>query len=124
MVAEMKAAIATQQPMLMMFWHPHWIHAEIELNLVEWDKSVPECDSLTQKRGDACGFSQAKVNKIVSRDFEKTWPKAYAMLGKYALTNKEQNALIKKVDQDGIKVEDVVAEWINANEAVWKPWTE
>jgi len=31
-------------------------------------------------------------------------------------------ALITKVDIDGQKVEDVVAEWMKTNEARWKGW--
>lgn len=124
MVAELKAAVAAQQPMLMMLWQPHWIHAEIDLKLVEWDKATPDCESgPAQTRGDACGFAQAKVNKIVSRDFKADFPKAYAAIQKMALDNDTQNALIKKVDQDGMSVEEAVAEWMAANEATWKSWT-
>jgi glycine betaine/proline transport system substrate-binding protein len=123
MVAEMKAAVATEQPMLMMFWQPHWVHADIELKLVEWDRADPDCEAgPPQSRGDACGFAQAKVQKIVSGDFAEKWPEAHAAIGKIALSNDVQNALIKKVDQDGMSVEDAVAEWMGANESVWSAW--
>ena len=36
--------------------------------------------------------------------------------------NDEMGALITKVDLDGKKVEDVVAEWMKTNEARWKGW--
>ena len=125
MLAEMKSAIAAEQPMLMMFWEPHWIHAEIELDLVEWDRSSPDCDAdTTQKRGDACGFSQADVLKVVSKDFAADFPKAHAFIAKYELSNAIQNALIQKVDQDGMSVEDAAAEWLAANEETWMAWTE
>ena len=125
MIAEMKSAVAAEQPMLMMFWEPHWIHAEIDLNLVKWDKELADCESgPEQKRGDACGFAQAKINKIVSANFEKDYPKAYAFADKYELSNDVQNALIQKVDQDGMKVEEAVEEWLAANEETWKAWTE
>lgn len=123
MLAEMKSAVAAEQPMLMMFWEPHWIHADIDLDLVEWDRSSPECDFETdQKRGDACGFSQAEVLKVVSADFSEEFPEAYAFIQEYALDNDTQNALIQKVDQDGMDVEDAVAEWMAANEETWKSW--
>ncbi|MEM6304682.1 MAG: ABC transporter substrate-binding protein [Pseudomonadota bacterium] len=122
MVAEMKAAISAEQPMIMMFWAPHWVHAEIELNLVEWDRSSADCESGPQTKGDACGFAQAKVQKVVSGDFEAEFPEAYAAIAKMNLGNDVQNALIKKVDQDGMSVEDAVAEWMAANEDTWKAW--
>jgi len=123
MVAEMKSAIASEQPMIMMFWEPHWVHAEIDLNLVKWDKATADCESgPAQKRGDACGFAQAKINKIVSSDFEKEFPEAYAFIANYELSNDVQNTLIKKVDNDGMSVEGAVAEWMGANESTWKGW--
>ena len=33
-----------------------------------------------------------------------------------------QNNLIHAIDQKGGKVEDVIAKWIEENEAVWGPW--
>lgn len=123
MLAELKSALAAKQPMLMMFWEPHWIHAEVDLDLVEWDRSTPDCDAgPKQKRGDACGFSQAEVLKVVSKDFAETYPDVHAFIEKYALSNDIQNALIQKVDQDGMKVEEAVAEWLDANEETWKSW--
>ncbi len=123
MIAEMKSAVAAEQPMIMMFWEPHWVHAAIDLNLVEWDKATADCESgPAQKRGDACGFAQAKVNKIVSKGFKADFPEAYAAVQNISLTNEVQNALIQKVDQDGMSVEDAVAEWMDANESTWTGW--
>ncbi len=30
--------------------------------------------------------------------------------------------MIAKVDLDGVPIEDVVTEWMDANEATWKVW--
>ncbi len=123
MLAEMKAAIATEQPMIMMFWQPHWIFAETELDIVTWDRVEADCESQgPQERGDACGFAQAKVQKIVSGSFADDFPKAFAAIEKMSISNDVQNALIKKVDQDGMSVEDAVAEWMKDNDATWKAW--
>ena len=123
MLAEMKAAVAAEQPMIMMFWQPHWIHAEVDLNLVKWDRDTADCESgPAQARGDACGFAQATVEKIVSGDFADSFPKALAAIEKMSISNDVQNALIKKVDQDGMSVEDTVAEWMAANTDTWQSW--
>ncbi len=124
MIAEMKSAIAAEQPMLMMFWEPHWIHAEVDLNLVEWDRVSADCESTPQTRGDACGFAQAEVVKLVSGNFADTWPDAVGFVEAYTLDNATQNALIAKVDEQGMSVEDAVAEWMGANEDTWRAWTE
>jgi ABC-type proline/glycine betaine transport system substrate-binding protein len=36
----------------------------------------------------------------------------------------EQSKLVYQVDQDSKKIDDVVKEWLKANEAKWKPWVE
>lgn len=125
MMAELKSAVAAEEPLLLMFWQPHWIHAEIDLNLVEWDSESADClAGVDQARGSACGFAQATVEKIVSKDFEATWPAAFGMAQKYSLSNDVQNALIAEVDQNGQSVEDVVAAWMADNETTWRAWTE
>ncbi len=125
MIAELTSAVDAKQPMLMMLWQPHWIHAEVDLNLVEWDSESADClAGVDQARGSACGFAQASVEKIVHKDFAATWPKAASFVEKYSLDNDVQNALILKVDQEGASVDDAVAEWLAANEATWRPWTQ
>ncbi len=125
MIAEMKSAIAAKQPMLMMLWQPHWIHADVKLNLVKWDSESADClAGKNQSKGSACGFAQASVKKIINADFAKTWPDAVKFVNSYSLSNDVQNALIKKVDQDKVKIEDVVAQWVADNESVWSGWVK
>ena len=40
------------------------------------------------------------------------------------IDNNTQNALMLEIDNKGRKLEDVIAEWIDANEATWSPWVE
>jgi glycine betaine/proline transport system substrate-binding protein len=123
MLAEMKSAVAAKQPLLMMFWQPHWVHADITLNIVEWDSSSSDCVAgVNQSKGNTCGFAQATVDKVVTGDFAEKWPKAFAFAEKYSLSNDIQNLLILAVDQEGRPVDDVVAEWLAANETTWKSW--
>ncbi|SEO20161.1 glycine betaine/proline transport system substrate-binding protein [Salinihabitans flavidus] len=125
MIAELRSAVAAQQPMLMMFWEPHWLFAEFDFNWIEWD--APEngvCDESNQTRGDACGFAQANVGKLVNRDFAETWPDAYALAEAFTMDNASQNEMILQVDQQGMSVEDAAAGWIAENEEIWTPWIE
>lgn len=122
MIAEMKAAVATKQPMLMMFWQPHWIHAEIDLNLVSWDHYSEACESGPQVKGYACGFAQAKVQKLAYKGFPDAYPDAFEAYQKMSLTNETQNALIAQVDNEGMSVEDAVAGWMASNQAIWQAW--
>ena len=51
-------------------------------------------------------------------------PAAYAALQKVTFTNAQIAEMAKLVDVDGMEPEDAATEWMKANEAVWKPWTE
>lgn len=125
MIAEAKSAVATRDPMLMMFWQPHWIHAEMDLEWVAWDAADGECiEEAGQTRGSACGFQQASIDKIAYKGFAENYPGAFALYDAMSLDNDVQNALMLEIDQKGRDLEEVVAEWIAANEATWTPWVE
>ena len=124
MVAELKSALASKEPILMMFWQPHWVFAEIDMNWVEWNPTDEECIEEDQDRETACGFSQASVNKIASKSMAEKWPNAAKFAEQFTLTNDEQNAMIFEVDQDGRSLEDVVQEWVTENEDRWSIWIQ
>ncbi len=125
MIAELKSAVATGDPMIMMFWQPHWLFAEQEFNWVSWDPADGECvEEEGQSRGNACGFQQASIDKIANISFKENYPAAFALYEQIVIDNDMQNALMLEIDQKGRDLEEVVAEWIDANEATWGPWVE
>ena len=125
MIAELKSAYASKQPVLMMFWQPHWLFAEYNFDWVEWDQAQGECvEESGQKKGSACGFQQATIDKIASKDFAKQFPGAYKLYKAMQIDNDTQNKLMLEIDQKGRKLETVIAEWIDANEATWSPWVK
>ena len=52
------------------------------------------------------------------------WPAAYKVLTKISFTNPQIAEMAKLVDVDEKEPEDAAAAWLEANEAVWKPWLE
>ncbi len=122
MVAELKSALSAEEPVIMMFWQPHWIFAAYDFNWVEWNPTDGKCVEESQEKDTACGFEQAKVQKVVSKGFQDKWPGAYKMFKAMQLTNADENAAILEVDEKGRKVEEVAAEWIAENKNVWEHW--
>ena len=123
MIAEIKAAVAAEDPVLVMFWQPHWLVAENEMNWVEWDAADGECvEESGQSKGNACGFQQASISKIASKGFAAAYPGANAIYEAYSIGNDVQNAMMLEIDQKGRDLEEVVAEWVSANESTWAPW--
>ena len=124
MMAELKSAYAAKDPILMMIWQPHWIFADLDLKFVTWNPTTGECVEESQEKDTACGFQQAAVHKVVWGGFEKKWPAAYKMVSSLKLTNADENWAIFEVDNNGRDVADVAKEWLEKNEARWKPWLD
>ena len=129
MIAEMQSAYATQQPMLVMFWEPHCVHSEMEFEWVQFPEYSEDCATnaslgmYPDRTGD-CGFKQANISKIVSRNFATDWPAAFEIMNALTVDNATQNALLLEVDYNKRDLEDVVSEWMAANEATWRPWVD
>lgn len=129
MIAELKSAYATKQPMLMMFWAPHWIHAELKMDWVDLPAAAADCDKnpapgFSATKTNDCGFAQADIGKIVSKDFKSKWPGAYKLVEAMSIDNATQNALMLEIDSKKRKLDEVIAEWISKNEATWKSWVD
>ncbi len=124
MIAELKSAYAAKEPIIMMFWQPHWLFAQLDFNWVKWGSAEGDCDEAKQTKDTACGFQQATVDKIVWKGFAEKWPAAHRFMDAFKLSNEIQNKLILEVDEKGRPLEEVVQEWIDENEATWKPWID
>ena len=68
-----------------------------------------------------CDFLPTRIFKAGWPGIKDKWPAAHEILKNYTLSTEVQQPLMGEVDVDGKKVEDVVAAWMDANEAVWKP---
>ncbi len=124
MVAELKSAYATKQPIIMMFWQPHWIFAAHKFNWVKWNKVEGECVEEKQKKDTACGFQQARVHKVAWKGFKDKWPGAHKFMKSFTLTNEDENNAILEVDNKKRPLQEVVDEWIANNKDRWQPWID
>jgi glycine betaine/proline transport system substrate-binding protein len=127
MVAEIKSAVAAKEPVLVMFWAPHWLFSEVEMKWVDLPPYEEGCDTdpakgpVPDKTGD-CSRPQANVNKVAWKGMQDKWPAAYKVLEAMSVDNDLQQKLILEVDNKGRDIKEVIAEWMNQNESVWKDW--
>jgi len=124
MIAELKSAYAAKEPALMMFWQPHWIFADLDVNWVKWNATEGECVEENQTKDNACGFQQASIDKIVWKGFKDKWPAAYKFMDLFKLSNDVHNLAMLEIDNKGRELEEVVAEWIANNKSTWQPWVD
>jgi glycine betaine/proline transport system substrate-binding protein len=106
---------------------PHWATAKYKGEWVEFPEYTKECytDPASGSNPDMaydCGKPFGEIWKVGWAGVKDKWPGAYKAIKAFTIDNDEMGQMITKVDLDGKKVEDVVAEWMGANEARWSEW--
>ena len=129
LIAELRAATERKSPLLIVFWQPHWAMSAYDVKFVALPEGTPDCyeDASWGVNPNAvadCDFIPTRIFKAAWSGFEETWPAAYEILEAYRLTTAQQQPLMGAVDVDGRSVEEVAAEWVDANETIWRPWVE
>lgn len=129
LVAELKSAATAGKPLVMMFWAPHWVLAEVDVNWVELPAYDPACETDASWGPNPnevmdCGVSPPDTMKVAWSGFQDTWPAAYAMLEQLTMSAEDQQRMMLAIDQNGEALEEVVSAWVAENEATWMPWVE
>jgi glycine betaine/proline transport system substrate-binding protein len=114
MVAEIKASLETKAPLIIAFWKPHWILLNIDVGWVDIPHETLVKGSMTK----------ARIFKVVWPGIKDKWPAAYELLKSLKVTNGIQEPLMGSIDSEGKDARTEIKSWIDANEAVWKPWVD
>jgi glycine betaine/proline transport system substrate-binding protein len=62
--------------------------------------------------------------KVAWAGAKDKWPAAYRFLTAFTFSAEDQIPLIEKIDAQGGDLATVVKEWVDANEAKWKPMAD
>jgi glycine betaine/proline transport system substrate-binding protein len=129
LIAELRAATEKQSPLLIVFWQPHWAMSAYDVKFVALPEGTTACyeDPSWGPNPNAtadCDFIPTRIFKAAWSGFAETWPAAYEIIDAYRLSTEAQQPLMGAVDVDGRPVEEVAAEWVDSNEAIWRPWVD
>jgi len=129
MFAELESAYQRQDPILLWVYSPHWAPIKYAGEWIEFPAYTPECytnPAAGENPAAAydCGKPTGAIYKAGWAGLEAKWPGAAKAIKAFAMTNEDMGAMVGKVDVDGIPLEDVVDEWMTANEAVWAKWIQ
>jgi glycine betaine/proline transport system substrate-binding protein len=127
MFAELEAAYQRKAPILLWVYSPHWAPAKYEGEWVEFPEYTDECynDPSWGSNPDMaydCGKPFGEIKRVGWAGGEAKWPGAYKIIRSMEMTDAEMNSMVAAVDLDGKEVDDVVADWLNKNEARWSAW--
>jgi glycine betaine/proline transport system substrate-binding protein len=124
-ITALKAAYAKQDPILMYFWTPHWVHAKYDLTMVQLPDITPACEDAAANDVSkyACGYAPDPLYKAFSADLQTKAPAAYALLKAMTWTNDDQNGVALDISE---KMDGSAAaqKWLDANPTAWQPWVD
>jgi glycine betaine/proline transport system substrate-binding protein len=126
LIAELRASTEKNSPLLIVFWQPHWAMSAYDVQWVDLPKGEDACytDASWGPNPNAvndCDFVPTRIFKAGWSGIADKWPAAHKILSNATLSVDAQQPMMGSVDVDGNSVEDVVSEWMAANESVWKP---
>lgn len=129
LIAEIQGAEARDEPLLVMFWSPHWVHAVADLTPVKLPPFEAGChdDPAVGVNPNAtwdCDWARGYIKKMAWAGLAGKWPAASKLLTAYTLRNADQIPMMNTIDQEGGKLEEVVEAWLDANEARWQAWVD
>lgn len=129
LVAEIKSAEDKKKPILVMFWSPHWLFAEVDMYTVKLPDYYEGCyeDPAGGVNPNAvydCDWERGHINKIAWSGMKQKWPAGYSFLETYKMTNDDQIPMMAAIDVEGKDLDVVVKAWVDANEAKWRPWVD
>lgn len=126
-VAEYKAAVAAHKPILMMFYSPHWLFAEMHPEWVKLPPSTDACytDPKVGVNPDAthdCGWPNGWVRKLGWIGLQDKWPGAYRLLKAFTITTEMQDEIALDIDINNMPIDQAIDKWMKANPSVWQGW--
>jgi glycine betaine/proline transport system substrate-binding protein len=129
LVAELKASVDKKSPLIMMFWAPHWVLAEVDVDWVAMPMYDPACSEDASwgpnpNEVNDCGVDVATTFKVAWVGMAEKWPAAYAFLEAFQMMDSEQIPMMGAIDVAGEDLGEVTSAWVDANEGIWKPWTD
>jgi len=126
LITELRASTEKKSPLLITFWQPHWAMSAYDVKFVDLPVGNEACfnDASWGSNPNAthdCDFAPSRIFKAGWSGMQDKWPAAYEILTNYELSVADQQPMMGAIDVDGGSVEEVVAAWMSANEATWKP---
>ena len=126
LITELRASTERKSPLLITFWQPHWAMSAYDVKFVDLPVGEDACfnDPAWGPNPNAvndCDFAPTRIFKGGWSGMADKWPAAYEILSNYTLSVEAQQPMMGAIDVDGGSVDTVVADWMAANEAAWKP---
>lgn len=127
LLAEVQSAYQRKKPILAWIYAPHWAPIQFKGEWVKFPEYEDACYDdpswgVNKDKAYDCGKPYGWIKAVGWAGGEKKWPAAYEAIRNFNMTNDDMGAMIGKVDVDGMPLQVVVDEWLDANQDTWKSW--
>jgi glycine betaine/proline transport system substrate-binding protein len=129
LISEINAAEDREEPLIVQFWSPHGIFADVNLTPVPLPAYAEGCntDPAVGVNPDAtydCDWAPARVWKGAWPGVETNYPLAYRILQNFEVTGPEMAQVMKAVDTLGGEIQEYVDVWVVDNKDHWQGWVD
>jgi len=128
-LAQLKGAIAAEDPILFYYWTPEWIHAAYELSTLSEAPRTEGCEDVKLDQEDwlevstfNCENKDADIYISYSKSLETRNPAAAKMLSQVQLDPSTINDWILAIGRDGEDPADVAEAWVEENMDIVNGW--
>lgn len=127
MIASLRAAVDRREPIFGFGTLPHWYFAGTPGDFVQMPPNGAACyeDPAAGPNPDAtfdCGFSVGFIWKMANNDFAGKSPEAARLLQLLQLDANDVAIATGKIENEGVPIEQVAGEWLDAYQATWSSW--
>lgn len=120
LIAQLKRSYDKQEPILLYFYHPHWLFEAYDL--VQLEEPNPYREGCFTGDDNTCAIPTLAAWIGARKDLEQRAPKFYAALGKIEIPLTDIESMLDQVDQQKKKPEDVAEQWITDHQSEIDTW--
>jgi glycine betaine/proline transport system substrate-binding protein len=125
-VAELQAAHAAEQAILLYWWTPTAAVGAFDLVNVSLPEPTGDCLAAAEAGtgGVDCDYPEDVLFKAASPELAAKAPDVHRFLESFVLSTEDQISLLVAVEIEGMTIDDAAAQWIGTNEATWRAWLQ
>lgn len=111
MMTELGTAIASEEPIVITGWNPHWMFAE-----------YPDMKYLEDPKG--VYGEEEDIVSLARTGLKEDKPEAYKMIEQFEWDVEDMESIMFEAQETGEEIEDIAAQWVEDNQDKVEKWTE
>lgn len=111
MMTELGTAIASEEPIVITGWNPHWMFAE-----------YPDMKYLEDPKG--VYGEEEDIVSLARTGLKEDKPEAYKMIEQFEWDVEDMEDIMFEAQETGEEIEDIAAQWVEDNQDKVEKWTE